>query len=160
MFGTIYGWCVAVSAVICQHSHTRRLGPGRPRSIDARQHRWIVRAAVAARKTSREEFRVYVAPAVSPRTIRNRRLTAELGSCVPLARLPLTPRHCKAWLLWCRERVDRRVERLFVVFRMRIGSVCMRVMDVHVYGVDLMRVILECIRPQHTFAVTFGVSPG
>ena len=116
MFGTIYGWCVAVSAVICEHSHIRRLGSGRPRSIYARQVRWIVRAAVAARKTSRKEFRAYVAPAVSPRIIRNSLLTAELRSHVPLARLTFTPRHHQAVLFWCRQKDDWRVEWRSVVF--------------------------------------------
>ena len=35
---------------------------------------------------------------------------------VPLARLPLTEGHREAWLLWCLERVDWRVEWRSVVF--------------------------------------------
>lgn len=82
-----------------EHSHTRRPGSGRPRSTDARQDRRIVRAAVADRTSSRDEIRSHVAPAVSPRTIGNRLLAAGLRSRVPLARLPLTPRHRQARLL-------------------------------------------------------------
>ena len=96
-----------------EHSHTRRVGSGRPRSSDARQERSIVRAEV---DVSREEIRAHVAPAVSPKTIGNRLLAAGLRSRVPLARLPLTPRHRQARLLWCCEIVDWRVEWRSVVF--------------------------------------------
>ena len=88
-----------------EHSHIRRPGSGRPCSTDARQDRRIVRAAVAARTASRDEIRAHVARAVSPRTI-----AGGLRSGVPLARLPLTPRHRQVRLLWCRERVDWRLE--------------------------------------------------
>ena len=58
---------------------------------------------------------------------------------------------------------------------MRVGSVCMRVMDVHVYGVDLVSVIFRsafahdtqaaprascCGGHQLQLAVTLGVSAG
>ena len=58
---------------------------------------------------------------------------------------------------------------------MRVGSVCTRVMDVHVYGVDLVSFILRCAFVNETqsppqpswcgdhqlqLAVTFGVSTG
>ena len=84
-----------------------------------RQDRRIVRAVVvvvAARTAFREEIRAHVEPAVSPRTIGIRLLAAELRSRVPLARLPLTPRHREARLLWCRERVDLRVQWRSVVY--------------------------------------------
>ena len=51
-----------------EHSYTRRPGSGRPRSIEARQDRRILQAAVAA---SREEIRAHVAPVESPKTIGN-----------------------------------------------------------------------------------------
>ena len=87
-----------------EHSHT--LGFGGPHSIDACQDRHIVGAAVAARTASREEIWAHVAPAVSPMAIGNHVPAAGLRSHVPLARLPLTPRHHQARLLWCRESVD------------------------------------------------------
>ena len=96
-----------------EHSHIRRPGSGRPRSTDARQDRRIVRAVVAA---SREEIRAHVAPAVSPRTIGNRLFAGGFRSRVPLTRLLFTPRHRQAQLLWCRERVDWKVEWRSVVF--------------------------------------------
>ena len=99
-----------------EHSHTRAPSSGRPRSTDARQDRLIMQAVMAARTTPREEIRIYVAPAVSPRTIGNRLLAAGLRSRVSLARLPLTPRHRQALLLWCLESVDWRVKWHFVVF--------------------------------------------
>ena len=107
----------SVSVVCCcfqqwsvEHSHTCRPGSGWPLSTDARQDWCIVQAAVAASTESRQEIRAHIAPAVPPRTIGNRLFAAGLRSCVPLARLPLTPWHCQAQLLWCHERVDWRVE--------------------------------------------------
>ena len=74
-----------------EHSYTRRPGSGRPRSTDERQDRRIARAAVAARIAFREEIRVHVVPAVSPRNIGNRLLAVGLRLRVPVVRLPLTP---------------------------------------------------------------------
>ena len=99
-----------------EHFHTRRPGSGRPRSTDASQDRCIAQAVVAALTASRKEIQAHIAPAVSSRTIRNRLLAAGLKSRVPLARLPLTPRPRQTRLLWCRERVDWRVEWRSVVF--------------------------------------------
>ena len=92
-----------------EHSHTSRPGSGRPRGTDVRQDRRIVRAVVAARTAPREVIRAHVAPAVSPRIINNRLRAVGLRSHMPLARLPLTPRHRQARLLWCRERGNWRV---------------------------------------------------
>ena len=75
--------------------------------------RRIVRAAVNA---SRKNIRAHVAPGLSPRTTGNRLLAAGVRSRVSLARLPLTPQHYLARLLWCRERVNWRVEWRFVIF--------------------------------------------
>ena len=99
-----------------QHSHARRPGSGRPRSTDKRHDWLIMQAAVISRTVSREETRAHVTPTVSPRTIENNLLAAGLRSRVPLARPPLTPRHCQARLVWCREKVDWRVEWSSVVF--------------------------------------------
>ena len=92
-----------------EYSHTRRPGSGRPRNTDSYQDQRIVRAAVAAQTVYRDEIRMHVAPVVSPRAIGNRLLTVGLRIRVPLARLPLTPRHRQARLLCCRERVDSRM---------------------------------------------------
>ena len=78
-----------------------------------------------------EEIRAHVAPTVSPSTIGNHLLAAGLTSRVPLARLPLTPRHRQA-------RYTGTVKESLV---MRVGSVCIRVVDAHVYGVHLASVI-------------------
>ena len=40
----------------------------------------------------------------------------EDSSHVPLARLRLTPQHCQARLLWCRERAEWRVKCCYVIF--------------------------------------------
>ena len=76
-----------------ERSHGRRSGSGRPQITDARQDRRIVRAAVTIR-SSREEIQADDTPPVSSRRIGNSLSAAELRSRVPLARLPLTPRHC------------------------------------------------------------------
>ena len=99
-----------------EHSQTRRPGSGRPSSTDARQDRHIMLPVVAARTTSRENTWAHVAPAVSPRAIGNSQLAAGLRLRVPLARLPLTPRHRQVRLLCCRESVHWRVEWRSVVF--------------------------------------------
>ena len=67
---------------------------------------------MAVRTAFREEILIqaHVAPAVLPRSIGNRLFVVELRSRVPLAKLPLKPRHHQARLLWGRERVDWRVE--------------------------------------------------
>ena len=158
------------------HSHTCIPSSGRLHSTDAHQDRHIVRAALAAQTASSEEIWTHVAPAVSPRTIGDYILGAGLGSCVPLARLPLTPRHCQAWLLWCRERVDWRVEWCYVVFSDE-SRFCLYASDgrTHVRCRPGVHHLSECICPRHTgptsdymvrrwpsvaTPVTFGVSPG
>ena len=55
----------------------------------------------------------HVEPVVTPRTIGNRLLAEALTSHVTLARLP---QHCDAQRVWCRERVNWRVEWRSVVF--------------------------------------------
>ena len=94
MLGTMYiGGCHCFQQWSVEHFHTSRSGSAWSRNTDARQDRRIVRAAVAA---SKEEIRAHVAPAVRPSTIGNRLLAVGLRSRVPLASLPLTPRHSQA----------------------------------------------------------------
>ena len=62
---------------------------------------------------------------------------------VPLARLPLTLRNRQARLLGCLARVDWRGERPSVVFSDASRICRMRVMDVHLYGIDLVSVIFR-----------------
>ena len=126
-----------------EHSHIRRPGSGRPRSTDARQDQRIPRAAVAARTEFEVEFRAHVAPGESPRTIGNCLLATGHRSLVPLDRLPLTPRHHTARLLWWRQRVDWRGTGALLYSVIRVGSVFMGVMDVHVYAVDLVTIIFR-----------------
>ena len=75
-----------------------------------------MRVAVTARKASREGIRAHVAPAVSPRTTGNHLFVEGLRSRVTLARLPFTPLHRQARLLWCRKSVDWKLEWRSVVF--------------------------------------------
>ena len=70
-------------------------------------------------------------------------LAAGLRSRVPLTRLPLTPQHRLAWLLWCRERVGWRVEWHSVVFSDESRfSLYARDGCTHV-GIGLMNVIFQ-----------------
>ena len=75
---------------------------------------------MAARTSSREEIWIHDAPAVSPRTIGNSLLAAGLRSRVPVVVQQLTGEYNGALL-----------------------SSVMRVMDIHMYSVDLP----EGIRP-------------
>ena len=106
--------CRCVQQWSVKHSHTRRPSSGRPHSTDPRQDRHIGRTTMAA--ASKEEIRAQVAPAMSPRTTGNSLLAAGLRQRVPLTMLPLTSRHRQARLLWCRERVDWRLEWRSIVF--------------------------------------------
>ena len=117
-----------------EHSHTRRPGSGRLRSTDTRQDGHIVWAAVCARTASREEIRAHVAPEMSPRTIGNRLLAAGLRSRVPLARLPL------GYPGVGKESTGEWNEAMLSSV-MRVDYVCRQVMDVDVYGVDLVGTI-------------------
>ena len=92
---------------------------------------------VAAQTVCREEILAHVAPAVSQRTIGNRLLVAGLRSCVPLALLPPTPRHRQA-----QQSTGGRNGTLLSSV-MGVGSICVRVMDVHAYRVDLVSVIFR-----------------
>ena len=81
-------------------------------------------------------------PASSPRTIENRLLAGGLTSRVPLARLShhYTAKHGYSGV------VDESTGEWNVALLcsvMRVGSVCNRVMDAHVYGVDLVSVIFR-----------------
>ena len=130
-----------------EHSHIHRTGSGWPHSTDKHQDWLIVGAAVAA---SKEEIQVYVAPAVSQRTIGNCLLASGLRSCVLLVRLPLTPWYLQAWLLWCCERVDWRVEWFSVVFSDE-SRFCLSVSDGHtrVQQRPGEHRLLECIHPRY-----------
>ena len=132
------------------HSHTYRPSSGWTRSTDARQDWCIVRAAVATQTAYKEVIWAHVKPAVSTMTIGNCLIKAGLWSRVPLARLPLTPRHRQARLLWCRGRVDWRVEWRSVVFsnksRFYLHANDGRALVLCRYG---ERHFLECFRPRH-----------
>ena len=135
-----------------EYSHARRPDSGRLRSTDARQDRCIVRAEVASRTTSIEEIRAHVAPASSQRIIGNRVLAAGVRSRVSLARLPLTPRHRKARYSGVVKKSTGEWKDSLLSSVIRVGSVCMRIMDVHVYGVDLVSVIFRTVFAHETQA--------
>ena len=131
-----------------EHSHTHRSCSGWPCSahdikINALcEQQWL---------NPREEIRVHVTPAVSLRTIGNLLLAAGLRSHVPLAGLPLTPRHCQAQLLWYRERVDWRLEWCSLVFNDE-SRFCLYANDGHTYVWHRPgeHHLPQCIRPRLT----------
>ena len=101
----------------------------------------IVQAAVAARTASREEIRAHVAPAVLPSTI---------GNCLLAAGL----RFVCLWLGYHLHHDTAKHDYSDVVKEstgkwngtllssvVRVGSICMRVMDIYMYGVDLVSII-------------------
>ena len=134
-----------------EHSHIFRPGSGGPHSMDVCQDWRIVQAVVATQTESKEEIWAHVAPAVSPRTIRNHLPAAGLTSHMPLARLPLIPRHCQARLVWCHERVDWRVKWCTVVFNDE-SRFCLYASDglIHVWHGPGEHHLLKYIRPWHT----------
>ena len=78
-------------------------------------------------------------------------LSTGLRSRLTPARLPLTPRHRQAWLLWFRERVDLRVEWHSAVFSDE-SSFCLYTSNRHtrVRHRPGERYLPECIRSRHT----------
>ena len=125
---------------------------------------------MATRTASREEIRAHVELTVSPRTI---------GNCLLAAGLELlcasghdTDKHGYFGVL---KESTGEWNRALLSSVMRVGSVCMRVMDIHVYGEDLVSVIFRssyahdtqappqaswCGGHQLQLVVTFGVSAG
>ena len=121
MLGTMYWWSVA----------------------DISSGQRILRAAVAARTASREKSEHILHPAVSPRTIRNSLLAAELGSRVRLSDYHLhhdTAKHGYSGVV--KESTGEWNGALLYSVK-RVGSVCVRVMNVDEYGVDLVSVIFR-----------------
>ena len=113
------------------------------------------------RITFKEEIRTRIAPAVSPRTIGNRLLAAGLRPHVPLAKLPLIPRHRQARLFWCCESVDWRVERRSVVFSDE-RKFCLSASDGRtcIWRRPGKLHLLECIRPRYRPHLSFHVEAG
>ena len=146
MLGTMYRWCVAAFS-----NGLGNIPTPIDQVLDDHVIQTIVWAAVATGTAYREEIQPHIAPAMSTRTIGNCLLVTGLRSCAPLARLPLTPQHCQAWLLWCVERVDWRVEWLSVVFSDE-SIFCLYASDGRkcVWHRPGERHLLKCIRPWHT----------
>ena len=130
-----------------EHSHTHRPGSGRSRSTDACQDRRIVGAVVAARIASRDGI---PGSCCTCCVTKDHWEPSACRSRVPLDRLPPTPRHCQAWLIWCRERVDWIVEGAllssamirFCLYASDGRTRVRRRPDGHHFP--------ECIRPRHT----------
>ena len=103
MLGTVYRWCVAAFSSGLWNI---------PIPIDQVLDGYVIQMHIkmdALRKQwwppEQHPGKKSIAPAVSPRISGNHLLAARLGSCLPLARLPLTSWHRQAWLLWCCEKV-------------------------------------------------------
>ena len=109
MLGTMFRWCITAFSSGLWNI---------PTSVDqVRDGRLVqMHVKIDAFCEQRGKKSVTCCSSVLPRTIGNCLLAAGLRSRVPLARLPLTPGHHQAQLLWRRERVDWRVEWRSVVF--------------------------------------------
>ena len=159
-------WCV-------EHSHTHRPGSGWHIVQNTHQDRCIVQAAVAARTASRVEIWAYVAPAVSPRPLGTFCLQQVSDHVCLWPGYHLhheTAKHCYSGVM---KKSTGEWNGTLLSSVMRIGSVGMRVMDIHVYGVDLVSIIFQrafaynthapsqlswCRGPSVTTYITFGVS--
>ena len=124
-----------------EHSHTHSPGSLRPRNTDAHQDQRILRAAVAAPTVSREEIRAPFAPAVLPRTIGNRLLVVGLRSRVPPSGYHLDHDTAKHGYTDAVKESTGEWNGALLSSVMRVNSVCMRVVDVHLYSVDLVSLI-------------------
>ena len=103
---TMYQWCVSSFSSDLWNIHTPidYVLDGRVVQTHSKIDSFCEQRWLPGKKST------YFAPALSPRTIGNNLLAAGFKSHVPLATLPLTPRHHQAQLLWCHERADWRVE--------------------------------------------------
>ena len=127
---------------------------------------------VAALTASREEIQAHVAPAVSPRTTGNSLFAAELNHvCLWIGYQLLYDAVRHGYFGVVKESTGEWKGALFSSV-MRVGSVCVRRIDVHLYGVDLVSVIFRsafahdrqapsqaswCGDHQLQLAVTFGI---
>ena len=95
----------------------------------------------AAQAASRKEIRAHVASAVSARTIGNCLFAARLRFCAPLDRLYLHHETAKHGYPGIVKEATGEWNGILLSSVMRLGSVCMRVKDVHVYSIDLVSII-------------------
>ena len=130
-----------------KYSQTRRSGSGRPRSTDASQVRHILEQWYPPEQHPRKKSG-HMSHLLSSRTIANRLLAAGFRSRVPLARLPLT----KHGYSGVAKVSTGEWNGALLSSVMRVGSVCMRVMDVHVNVVDLVSVNFRSVFANDTQA--------
>ena len=107
---------------------------------------------MAARTTSREEIRAHVTSAVSPRTIGNSLIAAGLRSHVPQAAYHLHHDTAKHGYCGVVKESAGEWNGALLSSVMSVRSVCMRVMNVDVYSIDLVRVIFRRAFPHDTQA--------
>ena len=135
-----------------EHFHIRRPGSGRPRSTDARQDWRIVWPVVAALTASRGKKSGHML-----------HLLYDQGKLGTICFQQDSDHVC----LWPGYHLHHDIVKhdyrgvvkettgewndALLSSVMRVGSICMRMMDVHVYGVDLLSVIFRsAILPRHT----------
>ena len=146
-----------VSVVCCcfrqwsvEHFHTRRPGSGRPLSTDARQDRRIMRAAVAARIVpypgNKSGYMFHLLCHQEPLRIVCLQQNLDHACLWPGYHSHHdTPKH--GYSVIVNESTGEWNGPLLSSV-MRVSSVCMRVMEVHVYGVDLVSVIFRSALPK------------
>ena len=158
-----------------EHSHTHRPSSWWLCRTDARQDRSIVRVVVIVQTVFREEIWAHVAPAVLPKNIENCLLQQDSDHVCLWAGYHLhhdTAKHDYSDVV---KEFTGEWNGALLSSVMRVGSVCMWVMDIHVYGVDLVSIIIWIAFPHETQAyfrlhgvgdhqlqlmLTFGVSAG
>ena len=140
-----------LSTVVCGTFPHPRPGSGRPRSTDARQDRRIVLAAVAARIASRKKYGHMLhllCPQGTLGTIYLQQDSDHVCLWLGYHLHHATDKHGYSGVVKVSTR-EWNGDLLSSV--MRVGSVCMRVMYVHMYGVDVVTVIFRSIFAHDTW---------
>ena len=140
MLGTIYWWCVAAFS-----SGLWNIPTPVDQVLDDSVYRFTsistpCASSVATRKASREEIRARVAPDVHQRPLGTVCLQQDSEHVCLWPGYHDTAKH--GYSSVAEESTGERNGAL-LSSAMRVGSICMRVMDVHVYGVGLVSVIFR-----------------
>ena len=147
MLGTMYVVCVCYQQWSVEQSHTRRPGSGQPRNTDARQDRRIVRAAVAL-PGKKSGHMLHLLCHQDPLGTVCLQQDSDYVCVWPGYHLHHdTANHGYSGIV---KESTGEWNGALLSSAMRVGSVCILVMDVHVYGVDLVSVIFRSALVQDT----------
>ena len=143
MLGTIYRWCVAAFG-----SDLWNIPTPTDQVLDGRVIPSQVKIDVSCENSSRPNSIQGRNPETcctcsvtkdhwEPSACSKTQITCAYGQATNYTSIP------PSTATWCHERVDWRVEWALFSSVLRVCSVCMRVMDIHLYSVDLVIVIFR-----------------